>query len=144
VFAEVITALSRAVYPELDRPPATLAAHLRALERREGFIRAWEEFLADWDALICPTAMCTAFPHCESGAPLAVDGIEEPYWTLLDHCCRFNLTGHPAAVIPVGLDRAGLPIGVQVVGRRWGDARLLAVVKALATATDGFRPPPGY
>src|SRR5690606_24651519 len=73
-----------------------------------------------------------------------VDGEDVPYWTALSHACRFNLTGHPAAVIPLEISRDGLPIGVQIVGKRWDDMRLLAITRALAGLTGGFRKPPDF
>ncbi|WP_292449429.1 amidase family protein [Mesorhizobium sp.] len=103
---------------------------------------SWERFFDDWDVLICPVMMCTAFHQRETGTSIPVDGVDVPYWTALSHVCRFNLTGHPAAVIPIGLDREGLPIGVQIVGRRHSDLRLLAAAKALSRLTDGFLRPP--
>lgn len=57
----------------------------------------------------------------------------------------FNLTEGPAAVLPAGLSPDGLPVGVQVVGRRWRDAELVSVAGQIADAvTGGFRRPPGF
>jgi amidase len=58
----------------------------------------------------------------------------------------FNLTGQPALVVPAGLDQEGLPIGIQIVGPRWSEMRLLAIARALEEGgiLPGFRPPPGY
>ncbi|TGT18480.1 amidase, partial [Mesorhizobium sp. M3A.F.Ca.ET.174.01.1.1] len=116
----------------------TLSAYLEALNQRDEFIYAWERFFDDWDVLVCPAMMCTAFRHQEMGMPIPVDGVETSYWSALSHACRFNLTGHPAVVIPIGVDREGLPIGVQLVGRRHSDMKLLAAAKALARLTDAF------
>ncbi|MFN8492447.1 MAG: amidase family protein [Caldilineaceae bacterium] len=55
-----------------------------------------------------------------------------------------NYTGHPAVAMPYQLDAAGLPIGVQLVGKRWGEARLLAAAQAVTQVTGGFRRPPSY
>jgi amidase len=60
------------------------------------------------------------------------------------HGTLFNYTGHPAIVMPYANDQHGLPIGVQLVGRRWSESRLLAIAKALAKLTRGFQSPPGY
>jgi amidase len=60
------------------------------------------------------------------------------------HSTVFNYTGHPAVVLPYKLDRDGLPIGLQLVGKRWNESRLLAIAKALSSVTGEFRRPPGY
>jgi amidase len=47
-------------------------------------------------------------------------------------------------VIPIGQDADGLPIGVQIVGHRWGEARLLEIAARIAEVAGPFRQPPGY
>jgi amidase len=54
------------------------------------------------------------------------------------------MTGHPSIVMPVGKDPQGLPIGVQVVARRWQDAALLDSADQLAAHTEGYQRPPDY
>jgi amidase len=56
----------------------------------------------------------------------------------------FNATGHPAVVLPFARSSDGLPIGLQVVGRRWSDASLLALVARLAMVIGPFTKPPDY
>ena len=41
-----------------------------------------------------------------------------------------SLTGSPALSVPMGVDADGLPVAVQLIGRPWDDARLLAVARA--------------
>ncbi len=53
----------------------------------------------------------------------------------------FNVLGAPAAVIPVGRSKAGMPIGVQIAGRPNADELVLTVAGALDTAF-GYQPPP--
>jgi amidase len=145
LFSELADGLSFAIYPtKPGRAALTLRDYLELLDRRDATIAAWERFFDDWDVLLCPPAMTTAFTHRKMGEPVAVDGVEQPYWRLLDYTCPFNLTGHPAGVMPLGFDSGGLPIGMQVVARRWQDLRLLAIMKRLAARTDGFVRPPGY
>lgn len=145
LFSDLTDGLSFAIYPpKPERPHLTLAAFLELLDRRDAAIAAWERFFEDWDVLLCPPAMCTAFTHRKMGEPVAVDGAEQPYWRLLDYTSPFNLTGAPAGVIPLGFDREGLPIGVQSAGRRWQDLRLLAIMKLFAERTEGFVRPPGF
>jgi amidase len=88
--------------------------------------------------------MIAAFPHCEPGSPLHVDGQEVTYWLVSAHSTVFNYTRHPAIALPHKLDRDGLPIGVQIVGKRWDESRLLATAQALSEVTGEFQRPPGY
>ena len=124
--------------------PISLASYLKALDKRDSFIIAWEHFFDNWDALLCPVAITTAFEHWPPEAPFIIDGEQVPYWGMINYCCPFNLTGHPAIVIPLAQDRDGLPIGVQIVGHRWGEERLLAIARTLSQITGGYRRPPGY
>ncbi len=43
----------------------------------------------------------------------------------------FNLTGHPALAVPAGFTRAGLPVGVQLVGRLYSDVDLLRLARVI-------------
>lgn len=124
--------------------PVCLAHYLQALHYRDQFILAWETFFRAWDALICPPSMVPAFRHCQTESPLQVDGRTVDYWWANAHCKLFNYSGHPAIVLPYKVDGDGLPIGIQVVGPRWGEARLLAIARALVEVTGEFRRPPGY
>jgi amidase len=120
---------------ELSDEQRGLAWYLTALERRDRFIALWEEFFADLDALILPPAQTTAFAHEETGY--------EAEGQLLAFA---NLTGLPGLVVPAGLDDRGLPVGIQIVGPRWSETRLLDVARALEEAgiLPGFQAPPGY
>jgi amidase len=139
---EMIGMLTGVFQPEQGQPPIPLARYLEALEGRDRSILAWERFFQDWDALLCPASAVTAFPHCDPGTPLTVDGQETSYWMVSAHTALFNYTGHPAVVLPYRQDQAGLPIGVQLVGKRWNDSGLLSAAKAVTQVTGAFQPPP--
>jgi amidase len=130
--------------PEEDDPPVSLAQYLEALHQRDEAIVAWESFFGEWDVLLCPPSMVTAFAHCETESPLQVDGQTVDYWSANAHCKLFNYSGHPAAVLPHKVDGQGLPVGIQIAGKRWSETRLLAIVEALSEVTGDFRRPPGY
>jgi aspartyl-tRNA(Asn)/glutamyl-tRNA(Gln) amidotransferase subunit A len=49
-------------------------------------------------------------------------------------CFPFNLTGQPAASVPVGFTSVGLPVGLQIVGRRHADHTVLAASAAFEAA----------
>jgi aspartyl-tRNA(Asn)/glutamyl-tRNA(Gln) amidotransferase subunit A len=55
------------------------------------------------------------------------DGSAGLSWTSFTY--PFNLTGQPAITLPAGFDEDGLPLGIQLVGRRFDDALLLAVAR---------------
>jgi amidase len=141
---DLIGMMVGAFQPENDGPPTTLAQYLTALDQRDQSLCAWERFFEAWDVLLCPASMVSAFPHCEPGSPLLVDGQPQVYWQVSAHTVLFNYTGHPAVVLPAAQGRDGMPIGVQLVGKRWEEARLLEFARALAALTGGFRRPPGY
>lgn len=133
-----------AFQPNERESPTTLADYFAALQRRDEAIAAWERFFASWDALLCPTAMNTAFHHCAPGTPLPVNGSAVEYYTVSAHATLFNYTGHPALTLPYTQDRDGLPLGVQLVGKRWDEGRLLALGAAVSRVAGGWRRPAGY
>ena len=55
----------------------------------------------------------------------------------------FSLTGNPVVSMPVGVVD-GLPIGVQLIGKRWQDERLLDHCQIIENIIGGFQPPPNY
>ncbi|MDQ4099365.1 MAG: amidase family protein [Chloroflexota bacterium] len=125
-------------------PPVALADYFLALNRRTEIIAAWEAFFADWDALLCPIRAVTAPRNADRDAPLSIDGRPIPEEESAIPPLLAPISAHPAIVLPVGRDRAGLPIGVQLIGRRWDDERLIAIAELLTAVTDGYQPPPGY
>ncbi|MCB9760767.1 MAG: amidase [Alphaproteobacteria bacterium] len=124
---------------------AGMADFVSVLDRRDRLTRALDAFLAGYDAWLLPVAATPAPPLRRAGrinTPVEVDGVMQPgHLAAIGLTCPFNLTGHPAVVLP--LPREGLPIGVQLVGPRWGEMALLAVAEAVAAVTGGFRAPPG-
>ncbi|MER8441792.1 amidase [Mesorhizobium sp. M1066] len=140
----LIGMMLEAAQPEPTEGPAPVSRWFEALARRDRSILAWDRFFEDHDVLLCPVAMTTAFPHCEPGKPIKVDGKEQSYWMLPAYGAVFNYSGHPALSIPCGQDSAGLPIGLQLVGQRWSESQLLGMARAIEPLTGGFRRPPAY
>jgi amidase len=115
----------------------------RAFAQREKLVAQVEAFLDRFDAWIGPVLPVVAYPHCRLGGRLLIEGRRVPE-TFLDlaYSGPFNLTGHPSVVIPAGHCEAGLPVGLQIVGRRGEDAGLLALAQTLDGALGAGRPPP--
>jgi aspartyl-tRNA(Asn)/glutamyl-tRNA(Gln) amidotransferase subunit A len=89
-------------------------------------------FFADYDLLVCPTFHVAA--PTVPGVPPALR--EAPRLTSWD-----NQTMQPAASIPCGFDDDGLPVGLQIIGRRFGDALVLRASKAYESARGRFPMP---
>jgi amidase len=121
----------------------TLAWYFEALERRDRLMASWEAFFADYDGLLLPPALTTAFAHCETGSSVDVDGKAVSYWEIGSVSTVCNLTGQPALAVPAGLDGDGLPIGLQIVGPLWSEMRLLEIARELERAKilPGFQAP---
>lgn len=141
---KLTTMVTEAFDPHVDVPSASLAEYLKTLHERDQSIAAWERFFEEWDVLLCPASAVTAFPHCAMDSTLQLDGEPIDYWWANAHCKLFNYTGHPAVVLPYTFDADDLPVGTQVVGKRWEESRLLSIAEALSQVTGQFRRPPGY
>lgn len=113
----------------LDLDTTTIAT---ARRRRTAVYDAIVEALADVDVLVTPTLGRTAFGLDVENPTVDGESVHRMHgWTLT---WPLNLSGHPAASIPVGFDDSGLPIGMQVVGDRLGDREVISVSAAIEDA----------
>jgi amidase len=119
--------------------------YFRALERRDAIAARLDVFLSEWDAWMLPTVVVPAFPHCKTGTSIPVDGERVPYMLAGGAFTSIvSVTGLPAVSVPGAASADGLPIGLQVIGRRWHDLRLIALAERVAELTGGYRRPPGF
>jgi len=103
----------------------------RAMQAHTLLYRRFLEFMADYDALICPAMAVPPFPHAQLYVE-AINGARlRTYFHWLALAYGLTLTAHPVACIPCGRDHTGMPFGIQVCGRRFGDRRTLAVAASL-------------
>jgi aspartyl-tRNA(Asn)/glutamyl-tRNA(Gln) amidotransferase subunit A len=109
-------------------------AYIEAQQRRRVYTAVWEEALAPLDALAAPTLAAPAAPI--GAADVAVGRARESVRLAMIRFTRAsNLTGLPAVSVPCGFSRDGLPIGLQLIGRRLDEARLLRVAHAYEAVT---------
>lgn len=121
----------------------TTADLSRATVLRAGLAERISAFFADVDVLACPVSQVVPFDvtldwvHEINGHPL------ETYLDWMASAYLISVTGLPALSVPAGFTTSGLPVGLQLVGKRRGDWELLAVARAFESAT-GFaaRVPP--
>ena len=57
---------------------------------------------------------------------------------------KVELTGSPVVVVPLTHSIEGLPIGVQIVGKRWDEAKLLSIAGKVSEVVGAYQMPPGY
>ena len=108
-----------------------LLDYLQAATRRAAIGQRMNRFHETYDLLLSPTLPLPAFP---AGQEVA-DPVTQPRWydwTPFSH--PFNLTQQPACTVPCGLTSAGLPAGLQIVGRQFDDALVLRAARAFEAA----------
>ncbi len=92
----------------------------------------------DLAALVTPTVPATA-TSADAATIAYPDGDEPVHSGFTRFTMPFNATGQPALSIPVGFDRIGLPIGLQIVGRPHDEATVCRIGRACETATAAAR-----
>lgn len=97
-----------------------------------------EDILTDFDLLASPVLSVAGVPNNPSGdtfGPSEVNG--QHVDPVIGWCLTFpfNFTPHPAASAPAGMTASGLPVGLQLVGRRFNDRDVLRAALAVERAT---------
>lgn len=107
-------------------------------EERTRLWHAIQQVFQTYDFIISPTLATTAFDHQIEG-PTEINGksVRPNDWMMTQ---IYNLTGHPAVSLPVGLTETGLPVGLQIASRKFTDEMLLELCRdyeqAFATYID--------
>ena len=144
--------------PYLDRKKEIDAGLLAIVEESlawppEKYVQAWVDRLAwcakamaffeRYDLLLTPTVASPPFPH---GIlyPGEIDGVKVGREASSIFTYPFNLTGQPAASVPCGFTKDGLPIGLQIVGRRFDDVTVLRASAAFETARPWMARRPAF
>lgn len=135
--------------PAVVRARAATASHrdwLRLHEQRLRLGVRWAEFFRSFDVLLCPVTPAVATPHDHSDdvaeRTITVDGRER---SAQDLSVWPGLAGGPhlpAAVVPVGRTREGLPVGMQVVAPYLEDRTAVDVARRIAVVLGGLERPP--
>jgi amidase len=99
---------------------------IRAEIQRAAMIRRAFAFFGDYDLLLCPATIVTAFPVSQRYLA-SCNGVEfDNYVGWLAIVYAITLLGCPAISIPCGFDDQGLPVGLQVVAKPRGEAEMFA------------------
>ena len=122
--------------------PTSVEKYMIATNIQDTLMNSMENFLNVYDVFICPVSAVTAFNHHAPSkalgnfniynTPLKVNGGDIHYYMATQaYTTPFTLTENPVLSIPIGLSKGSLPIGVQLVGKRYDDFRLLKIGKEL-------------
>ena len=116
--------------------------YLNAQHERRLFSSSLRTIMQRVDAFVLPTLPITAIQSELAGTEIQIDGISENATTAyLRLTMPFNLSGLPALSCPCGLSKAGLPIGLQIVGKSFEEATVLRIAHAYQQLTDWHRRP---
>ncbi|HYO63465.1 MAG TPA: amidase [Pyrinomonadaceae bacterium] len=122
------------------KPPA-LEEFFGAWARRDELRAALVEYMKEVPLLVAPVGSTAAFEH---GARKATVGGETfSLFRAFGYAQTFNVFDLPAACVPAGRTRDGLPVGVQLVGRPFGEATVLRAARLLEESLGGWQPPGG-
>jgi amidase len=132
--------------------PISVQKLMQALELQSHYITKMDNFLSEYDVWLCPVSATTAFKHHAHSKmlgdfkiynePLQVDGAEIHYYVATQsYTTVFSTTNSPVVSMPIGLGTSGLPVNIQVAGKRYSDRRLLKVAKVLDSYSDKFQYP---
>ena len=111
------------------------SAYVQALRVAHGLGRSVAAFFGGYDILITSTLGSPAIPvGYLHGEPLDMEGYARRLFAFMPNTQAFNVTGQPAASLPLAMSAGGLPIGVQFVARQGEDALLLSLAGLLERA----------
>ena len=101
-----------------------------ALQARDEFWHQVRRVYETFDLLITPTLAVPPFAVNQDNAdPFPGEQLGDLQWTRFTY--PINLTGQPAISVPAGWTDSGLPVGLQIIGNRFDDRRVLRAARAL-------------
>ncbi|OAA68547.1 Amidase [Niveomyces insectorum RCEF 264] len=148
--AVVLTTLGETLLGELLPPLAQRKAHRHVLQLRAAYDAALEEF----DVLVTPTVPTVAPPlpdmtddevQNDPATPSAVERMMRLVAGSINNTAPFNASGHPAISVPCGWATSTrgdckLPVGMQIIGRRFDDLGVLKAAKLFELGGGGLGP----
>ncbi|MHA2248903.1 MAG: amidase [Candidatus Kariarchaeaceae archaeon] len=117
--------------PTIDDKSPRTSQLLAALKIRDEARKIVHSFLDKYTVWILPVTSTLPFDHNPNHEKIIINDNLVSYWkATISYSVPFSLIGNPILTLPTGLID-GLPIGVQIIGKRWGDEELVAVGRLL-------------
>jgi len=114
------------------------------ITRRDDVVHKIELFLSNYDALLFPVMMPAPFKHHNVDF-LEINGKKVDYiLATIFYNAFFSIGGQPVVTIPIGFTKEGLPLGIQIVGKRHSDMNLLNVAQSISKKLKINIFPPGF
>jgi Asp-tRNA(Asn)/Glu-tRNA(Gln) amidotransferase A subunit family amidase len=137
--SDIEPGLYRIIETSLRNPPTK---YVQAWFDRLAWWQHPRAFFAKYDLLLTPTIACPPFPvGLDNPTEIAGKPVDAYAWIPFTY--PFNMTGQPASSVPCGFTKDGLPIGLQIVGRRFDDATVLRASAAFERARPWAQHRPG-
>ncbi len=111
----------------------SVSQYQEARERKMAYVAAIHRWFEDWDFLLTPSVSVAAFP-AELLMPKHWPQHDWDWVSWAEFSYPFNMSWNPAASIPCGFNAEGLPVGLQIVGRRFDDLGVLQAAAAFEEA----------
>jgi len=135
----------------------SLLQYRQAQEKQQEIMTAWKIFFEVYDFVLCPSYPSPAFPKMEDDNNVLVTGIDKKI--VIKHQSRETSVGYhrsifwpaltnvahlPSTCFPCGFSSSGLPIGVNIVGKKWSDLQTIDFARLICDMFDscGYTPPP--
>jgi aspartyl-tRNA(Asn)/glutamyl-tRNA(Gln) amidotransferase subunit A len=130
--ADVLARLNRRVDLSAEEMVAAMLQQAAALAELTALLQRF-------DALAVPTTRIPAPPIAGEQTVIQNGRAVLASAVLTANTAPFDVTGSPALSVPCGFTAAGLPIGLQIAGRRWDEATVLRIGTAYEAATNWHR-----
>ncbi|MBO0714255.1 MAG: hypothetical protein J2P59_05840, partial [Acidimicrobiales bacterium] len=145
-FAEAFALFQRLLWLPGD-PKLTHEEWLEADEARQRCRDGWAELFRSFDVVLCPVCSTPPFPHDQRPREqrrYVINGTERPLGDYVAWPGLIGMAYLPSTSTPLGPNRDGLPVGVQVVGPYLADRRVIDVAEKLGHIIGGYGRPPGF
>lgn len=113
----------------------------QAEEKRSQLYTRFSQLMEKYEFLLLPVTQVPAFA-VDQPYVLEIEGMKMgSYIDWMRSCYFITLTGHPAISVPAGFTKEGLPVGLQIVGRRHADMAVLELALAFERAVGAMKAP---